>query len=50
MDEIRVFGYCECCGNDITDRDGDHFVTPDGRVLCSVECLCEHYGVIKVEV
>ena len=50
MDEIRVFGYCECCGNEITDEDGEYYLTADGKVLCGTECLCEHFGVIKVEV
>lgn len=50
MDEVRVFGYCECCGSEVTDADGDHFVDSEGRVFCSIECVCEHYGLTKVEV
>ena len=50
MDDIRVFGYCECCNNEITDRDEEYYVSDDGKVFCSVECCLEHYGVTKVEV
>ena len=49
MDETRVFGYCECCDNVVTDEDEEYYITPDGKILCNIECLCEHYGVIKVE-
>lgn len=49
MDEIRVFGYCEC-GNEVTDKDGEYYVDAEGRIFCSIECICEHYGVTKVEV
>ena len=50
MDEVRVFGYCECCSNEITDADEEYYVTEDGKVLCSIECVLEHFGVVKVEV
>ena len=51
MDEIRVFGYCENCGDPITDEnEGDYFVSEDGKVFCSYECVCEHHGIAKVEV
>lgn len=50
MDEIRVFGYCECCSNKITDDCKEYYVNEDGEVFCSVECVLEHYGVAKVEV
>ena len=49
MDEIRVFGYCECCGNQVTDEDESYYMSEDGKVLCSVECVLEHYGVTKIE-
>lgn len=49
MDEIRVFGICECCENEITDQDKEHYVDPEGRVFCCVECACEYYGLVKVE-
>lgn len=50
MDEIRSFGYCECCGNEVTDKDEEYYVNSEGRIFCSVECACEYYGLTKVEV
>lgn len=50
MDEIRVFGYCECCGNEITDESKEYYVSDDGKVFCNVECALEHYGITKVEI
>ena len=50
MDEIRSFGYCECCGNKITNEDKEYYVSDDGKVFCSVECSLEHCGMTKVEV
>lgn len=50
MDEIRVFGECECCGNAVTDDGDEYYVSEDGRVFCSVDCVLEHYGIVKVEV
>ena len=50
MDEIRVFGYCECCGNKVTDEDEEHYVTEDGKVFCCIECILEHFGITKIEV
>lgn len=50
MDEIRVFGYCECCGNKVTDESDDYYINANGEVFCSVECVLEMHGVIKVEV
>lgn len=50
MDEIRVFGYCECCGNEVTDAGDAYYVDSEGRVFCSVECVLESNGVTKMEV
>lgn len=50
MDEIRVFGYCECCGNQVTSEDEEYYVSNDGIVFCSVECVMNHYDVEKIEV
>ena len=50
MDEMRKFGTCECCGNEITDRDEEYYVDSEGKVFCSIECICEQYGIVKVEV
>ena len=49
MDEIRVFGECECCGNTVTDDGDEYYVSEDGKVFCSVECVLEHYGITKIE-
>lgn len=50
MDEIRTFGCCECCGNEITDKDEEYYVDSEGRVFCSVECALDAKSVVKVEV
>lgn len=50
MDEVRVFGTCECCGNTITSEDEGYYVDSEGRVFCSIECVLDTYGVTKVEV
>ena len=48
-DEIRTFGYCVCCGNQITDEENEYYCNDDGEVFCCAECVCEHYGVTKIE-
>jgi hypothetical protein len=50
MDEIRVFGYCENCGEEVTDESNEYYVTDDGMVFCGIECVCEYYNITKVEV
>lgn len=50
MDDVRVFGYCKCCGEEVTDCGDEYYINDDGEVFCSVECVCESYGVTKVEV
>ena len=50
MDDIRIFGYCECCGNEVTDEYEEYYITDDGKVFCSIECVCEHNGITKVEI
>ena len=50
MDDIRVFGYCECCGNKVTDENYEYYVNSDGEVFCNIDCVLEHYGVIRLEV
>lgn len=50
MGEIRCFGYCENCGEKITDKSDEYYVNSDGEVFCCVECALEHCGVTKVEV
>lgn len=50
MDEARLFGYCECCSNEITDKDKEYYVDSEGRVFCSIECVFEANNITKVEV
>ena len=50
MDDVRVFGYCENCGEKVTDLNGEYCVSDDGKVFCSVECALEHCGITKIEV
>ena len=50
MDEVRVFGYCENCGYEVTDENDEYFVNDDGEIFCCVDCICEAYGITKIEV
>lgn len=50
MDEVRVFGYCKCCGEEVTDYSDEYYINDDGEVFCSIECVCDAYRVTKVEV
>ena len=50
MDEVRKFGYCEHCGEEITDENEEYYVTEDGKVFCCAECVLAYYCVVKVEV
>ena len=47
--EIRCFGYCEVCGDEITDENEEYYVNDDGEMFCCVDCICEHYGLTKIE-
>lgn len=42
--ETRVLGYCEECGNAITDEK-ESYVDKDGYRFCSVECVLEYYEI-----
>ena len=50
MDDIRVFGYCECCDNKVDDSSDEYYVDSEGKVYCSVECVLEKFGIVKIEV
>lgn len=50
MDEIRKFGECECCENKVNDAGGEYYVDQEGRVYCSIECVLEKLGIVKIEV
>ena len=47
-DEVRVYGYCEECGNAITNED-EAYIDHDGRYFDSVDCLFEYHDITKVE-
>lgn len=48
--DVRKFGMCECCGNEITDEQTEYYVDSEGRVFCCAECGMEHCGIEKIEV
>ncbi len=48
--EIRKFGHCEECGNEVTNDTDEYYVNEDGRVFCSIECILEYYGITKIEI
>jgi hypothetical protein len=47
-EDVRVFGYCEECGRAITD-DCEAYVDSDGNYFDCLDCLFEHYDIVKVE-
>ena len=48
--EVRFFGYCECCGDEVTDESEEYYVNDDGEVFCCVDCVCEYYCLTRIEV
>ncbi len=44
-EEVRVLGYCEECGREITGDDAKMYVDKDGYRFCSVECVLDHYEI-----
>ena len=48
--EVRIFGYCENCGEEVTDECDEYYVNDDGEVFCCVECALESCGITKIEV
>lgn len=50
IEDVRRFGTCECCSNEITDEQTEYYVCSEGHVFCSVECCLEYYGIEKIEV
>lgn len=47
-DDVRIFGYCEECGNAVADED-EAYVDAEGRYFDSIECVCQYYDITKVE-
>ena len=50
MDEVRKFGECESCGSEINDAGNEYYVDSEGRTFCSIECVLENFGIVKIEV
>ena len=49
MDDIKI-AYCAECNNVITTNDEEAYVNEEGEHFCSVDCLCEHYRITKLEI
>ena len=49
-EDVRILGYCEECGVEITDEFEDCYCDDDGVYYCSCECVMEHYHIYKLEV
>ena len=47
--EVRYFGRCENCEDDVTDEGDEYYVTEYGEVFCCLDCLLEHFEITKVE-
>lgn len=47
--EVRVTGYCEECGNEITDEFEDVYIDNEGRYFCGIECLLSFHNISKIE-
>lgn len=50
MDEVRVFGRCVWCDDEVTDENEEYYVNEYGEVFCCIDCLLEHYEITKVEI
>ena len=49
-EDVRILGYCEECGIEITDDFEEYYCDENGPYYCSCECAMEHYGLHKLEV
>lgn len=49
-ENVRKFGTCECCGNEITNEQAEYYVDSEGHVFCCAECCLAYYGIEKIEV
>ena len=48
-DEVRIFGYCAECGNEIMDSHDNAYVDDDGNYFDTVECAMEYHKIRIVE-
>ena len=46
--DVMIRERCEECGNAIIDGD-EAYVDAEGRYFDSIECICAHYDIVKVE-
>ena len=49
-EEVRTFGYCVECGSAITDEIEEYYCDEEGNLLCSHDCILEHFCVNVMEV
>lgn len=47
-DDVKIVGYCEECGNAITNED-EAYIDNEGLYFDTVECACEYHNIVKVE-
>ena len=50
MDEIRNFGYCAYCGEEITNEAEECYCNEDGEYFCSIECVLEKNNIHRLEI
>lgn len=48
-EEKRIIGYCEVCGEEITDDTEAAYVDGEGHYFDTIECVLEYFDVSKVE-
>jgi hypothetical protein len=48
-DESRIIGYCIECDSPITDDIETYYCDEEGNLLCSHECLLEHFNITQME-
>jgi hypothetical protein len=49
-EEVRIIGVCAECGENITDDFETYYCDEECNLLCSQECIMEHFGLYEVEV
>ena len=49
-EEVRVIGICTECNSTIIDDIEEYYCDEEGNLLCSHECLLEHFNVNVMEV
>jgi hypothetical protein len=49
-EEVRTLGICVECGSAITDDIEEYYCDDEGNLLCSHDCILEHFCIYKMEV